>query len=463
MHESHGTPGAVVVTFLIFNNVSKMPERARFEGVSATKAILVTGVSMAKGLAIARLLARGTPHRIIGADTEPLRFTSPGRYSRFIVKFYRLESPRPGDSKPYLDSLLAVVSKEGVHPWISRSSVVGAVEDGEVMVMAQTEFGNRLKAVQFDSATVKRFHEKDTFIDHLKSLELPVPESHRCTSAGEKGEKFILKPIGVNDKARGKMMTLLPLDSKEATSSYLAALDISKSTPFLLQEYITGEEYCTHSLIVRGEVKAFVACPSSDMLMHYSATPPGSVLSAKMLEFTTQVSQRGGENFTGHLSFDFLVQGRGEETRLSPIECNPRAHTAVVLLQHTPVMAHAYLSVFDHDLGSRPKQDNSPSDIVVPVTPRYNVYWIGHDLVTLLIISIVTWLGGMVSIGEIEHSLWTFWHHLLHWRDGTWDSWDPVTFFALYHIYWPARFVESIVKNRKWSRINVSTTKMFEC
>ncbi|KAL4777276.1 hypothetical protein BDW60DRAFT_172484 [Aspergillus nidulans var. acristatus] len=106
------------------------------------------------------------------------------------------------------------------------------------------------------------------------------------TELREKGKRFIMKPIGVNDKARGKMMTLLPLNSEEATSSYLTALDISKSTPFLLQEYITGEEYCTHSLVVRGKVKAFVVCPSSDMLMHDSAIPPGLVLSVKMLEFT---------------------------------------------------------------------------------------------------------------------------------------------------------------------------------
>ncbi|KAL4757718.1 uncharacterized protein BDW70DRAFT_171087 [Aspergillus foveolatus] len=467
------TTAIIAITSLILNHVSKMPEQGRFEEAPAPKTILVTGVSMAKGLAIARLLARETPHRIIGADTEPLRFTSPGRYTQSIVKFYRLSSPRPCDSKPYLESLLAVMRKEEVRLWISCSSVVGAVEDGEVMEMAQTEFGKDcFKAVQFDSEIVRRFHEKDTFIEYIRSLELPVPESYRCTSVEEveillnqgreEGKRFILKPIGVNDKARGKMMTLLPLDSEEATSSYLAALDISKSTPFLLQEYITGEEYCTHSLVVRGEVKAFVACPSSDMLMHYSAIPPGSALSVKMLEFTTRVAERGGEDFTGHLSFDFLVQGRGEEAMLSPIECNPRTHTAVLLFQHTPEMAHAYLSVFDHNLDSRPKQGKSSSDIVAPATPGYNVYWIGHDLVTLLIIPAVTWIGGIGSIEETKHSLWTFWHHILHWQDGTWASWDPVPFFALYHVYWPVRFVESIVKNRKWSRINVSTTKMFE-
>ncbi|KAL5001368.1 hypothetical protein BDV10DRAFT_199244 [Aspergillus recurvatus] len=463
----------ITIAILVFDYVSNTPQRTRFEGESSPKTILVTGVSMAKGLAIARLLAEETPHRVIGADTEPIPFTSPGRYSRSIAKFYRLESPRPDDSKPYLNALLGVMRKEGVHLWISCSSVVGAAEDGEVMAMAKSEFGREcFQAVQFDSGTVKKFHEKDTFIEYIKSLELPVPESHRCTSATEvetllnKGKdewkKFIMKPVGVNDKARGKMMTLLPLDGDPAaTSSYLTTLDISKSTPYLLQEYIIGEEYCTHSLVVRGQVKAFVACASSDMLMHYRALPPNSPLSVKMLEFTKVVAEHGGQDFTGHLSFDFLVQGQGEEARLSPIECNPRAHTAVVLFLNTPEMANAYLSCFDYDFDGRPRHGNS--NIVVPAMPSYSTYWIGHDLVALLIIPVVTWLRGERSTEQTKQSLWTFLHHVLYWRDGTWLSWDPVPFFVLYHVYWPARFVESLLQEHKWSRINVSTTKVFEC
>jgi hypothetical protein len=50
----------------------------------------------------------------------------------------------------------------------------------------------------------------------------------------------------------------------------------------------------------------------------------------------------------------------------------------------------------------------------------------------------------------------------VYWRDGTLTVDDPVPFFVLYHVYWPARFVESLRTGKGWSRINVSTTKMFE-
>ncbi|KAL4899613.1 hypothetical protein BDW74DRAFT_188992 [Aspergillus multicolor] len=462
--------GTLTIATLLWSYVSGSPTRQGSSNAPGTKTILVTGVSMTKGLAIARILAKNTPHRIIGADTEPIPLTCPGRYSRSLNKFYKLESPNPNDAKPYINSLLSVIRKEGVHLWISCSSVVGALEDGEVMATARREFGQHFHAVQFDSETVRKFHEKDAFVEYIAGLGLAVPESHRCTSIAEverifdktdEKKRFIMKPIGVNDKARGAMMTLLPLKAgRKNTSGYLRTLGISPSIPFILQQYIQGDEYCTHSLVVRGSVKAFVACPSSDMLMHYTALPPDSALSVKMLEFTKRVAEDGGDHFTGHLSFDFLVDGDGTDATLYPIECNPRAHTAVVLFQDTPAMADAYLSCFNNQKA----QSGYNREVLVPKNPRYNYYWLGHDLVTLFIMPLLIWLFGRMGgpLCEIMPNLCMFRHHLLYWRDGTWVPWDPLPFFVLYHVYWPARLVECLINRREWSRVNVSTTKMFE-
>ncbi|KAL3471223.1 hypothetical protein BJX99DRAFT_263501 [Aspergillus californicus] len=114
-------------------------------------------------------------------------------------------------------------------------------------------------------------------------------------------------------------------------------------------------KYCSHSLVVHGKLKAFVSCPSSDLLMHYNSLSPDSALNVKTLQFTQRVAENGGKDFTGHLSFDFLVESQHkdekekENIKLYPTECNPRAHTAVVLFQYTPEMANAYLSCFDPD------------------------------------------------------------------------------------------------------------------
>lgn len=41
--------------------------------------------------------------------------------------------------------------------------------------------------------------------------------------------------------------------------------------------------------------------------MHYEALPPESALSRAMLQFTRVFAAKSGDDFTGHLSFDFLM------------------------------------------------------------------------------------------------------------------------------------------------------------
>ncbi|KAG9206342.1 hypothetical protein G6514_005069 [Epicoccum nigrum] len=465
---------ALVLLNLILQRVNGRDKvrqsEGRGTGVTQRKTVLVTGVSMTKGLSIARVLAQNTQHRIIGADISPL---SPGRFSSAIAKYYRLDTPNGSDAEPYIDSISSVIRNEKVDLWISCSSVIAAVEDGQVVRLAQKqakEAGRRFEAIQFYEDVVEKFHEKDKFIDYIQSLDLPIPESHRVTSpedalsillqnVGDKDDgnkKFIMKPIGVDDHARNAMMTLLPLGSPSQTKKYIHNLNITKSNPFQLQQYVKGNEYCTHALVIRGKVKAFCSCPSLELLMHYEPLPTYSKLNQEMLAFTERVVADGGNTFTGHLSFDFLVEDE-ENVKLYPIECNPRAHTAVVLFEKTPEMADAYVSALDYRKDSGEKEKP-----VFPRTPTSSYYWFGHDLVSFLILPFLDTMSGAGSWGQCAEGVRTFWRHLSNWKDGTLTVRDPWPFFVLYHVYWPARFLECLLEGKEWSRINVSTTKMFE-
>ncbi|KAF2441121.1 hypothetical protein P171DRAFT_465678 [Karstenula rhodostoma CBS 690.94] len=455
---------AVVIASLLYSRLFPQARPIPLRDASARKTILITGVSMTKGLAIARILARHTPHRVIGADISAL---SPGRFSSSLAKFYILTPPDGSDAEPYTDSLLHVIKSEEVDLWISCSSVIAAIEDGEVVRLAEKERGPGFQAVQFRSDVVERLHEKDHFIDYIRSLELPVPESHRCTSTEEvnnilkkakkedrKDKKFLLKPIGVDDRARANMMTLLPFEDRGDTFSYIKSLQISSQNPFQVQQFISGAEYCTHALVIRGRVVAFTCCPSSELLMHYEAIPSSSHLFKQMLKFTQRVAKDGGESFSGHLSFDFLAEGEGKVSKLYPIECNPRAHTAVALFSNTPQMASAYLSAFE-------SSTSKDMDIVIPRSPTPSYYWLGHDVVALLILPVLDLLWGIKTVSEVLDCMTDFWEHVVSWRDGTFEIQDPIPFFVLYHVYWPMKFLTSLVNGKQWSRINVSTTKVF--
>ncbi|KAL1304951.1 hypothetical protein AAFC00_003861 [Neodothiora populina] len=443
---------------------------------------------MTKGLALARLFYIAG-HNVIGADFEPYLMPIPlvcGHVSRSISKFHRLAKPdgtTEGSSK-YAQSILDIIKQEKVDLWVSCSGVASAVEDGQAKEIIEQL--TPCRCVQYDVPTTKLLHEKHSFIDHVQSIGLTVPDTHTVTSraaalkllddAQNTDRKYIMKFIGTDDSVRGDM-TLLPFATSTQTKAHVSKLRISEERPWILQQYIDGPEFCTHALVVRGQVKAFVACPSAELLMHYTALSTDSSLSRSMLRFTQEVAASDPDKFTGHLSFDFLVDSKEKEAAdrdpnrivtLYPIECNPRAHTAVCLFNDTPAMIDGYMSMLEpptEDEKHKEKGTNGNATVqpVYPQSPD-KYYWVGHDLVELVILPLRSLFSreGM-SLGEVLDSLSIFLGHLVFWRDGSYELWDPLPAWWLYHVYWPYQFLCALLAGKKWSRINVSTTKMFGC
>jgi catechol O-methyltransferase len=441
------------------------------------KTVLITGVGMAKGLSLARLFHR-RGHRVIGADYNPL---SIGRASRALDKFYALPSPAAetadanGPEDPYTAKLLDVAKLESIDLWISVSDVNAAVQDAYVRdtIEAQTS----AKCVQLSAQDVQTLHEKDSFIRHTKQLGLPVPDTEVVSShemaidflakrgglSYTKGSKrYLIKPLGVDDVGRFDM-PILPLATDPETRRRVNSLSFRRRGKFLMQEFIEGDEYCTHALVIRGQVRSFVCCRSSGVLMHYTAVRPEAVLSRSMLEFTQVQAKAGGENFTGHVSFDFLVSvprpGTGEKAgsfQILPIECNPRVHTATVLFNNTPEVVDEYIRIVEPP--SSTLKHHGP---VVPANPC-QYYWIGQDLVELVIYPIYQWLfQGSASFAQVKEGAWEFIQHVLYWKDGTFETWDPWPWWWLYHVYWPTQFLGYLFGGR-WHKINVSTGKAFQ-
>lgn len=460
-------------TFFYGHHALRKRKRIRSSPTFDPQIILVTGVGMTKGLALARLFYEAG-HDVIGADFEPYGVPVCGRYSKSLRRFYRLPKPTAEDgSAYYINALLRVVKREHVDIWVSCSGVASAVEDGQAKEVIERR--SNCKAIQFDVATTSMLHEKDTFIQETQRLGLPVPETHNVTSRdavhkvlhSPKRKSYIMKSVGVDDTVRGDM-TLLPRRTLSETYNHVSQIPISSQKPWVLQQFIKGKEYCTHSLVVDGDVKMFVACPSAELLMHYEALPSDSGLSRAMLAFTKEFVAREGKRITGHLSFDFLVDEvvteKGAQLTLNPIECNPRAHTAVALFSgQGQEVAKAYMSALTSQMMNGDGQTSTFDEHVVRPEKPAHYYWIGHDFIILVLWSLL-----QVVMGKMHVALWMrgcseFLAHLLFWKDGTFDLWDPLPWWALYHIYWPGHFLACIMQRRKWSRINVSTTKMFAC
>ncbi|KAM3515789.1 hypothetical protein MY11210_000560 [Beauveria gryllotalpidicola] len=429
---------------------------------------------MSKGIALARLFHQ-QGHVVIGADVDGLAC---GRVSRAVRTFYHLPAPasdlsaRTVEPSEYATALLRIVKTENIDLWVSVSGISSALQDS--IAKHVIEQRTKARAIQLDLQHVKILDDKDLFIDHVRKQGLTVPDSRRIDSKDElisflrsrsslswkpDTTLYLIKPMGVHDAARLDM-PFLPLSTEKKTLARIDALDFNKVSSFIAQEFIPGDEYCTHSLVIRGRVKAFVACQSANVLMHYAALPQNSTLSESMRRFTTAVAERAGEGFTGHLSFDFMVKScdgsSGKEAeQIYPIECNPRAHTAVVLFRNTPQLVDRYLSVLEPDV-------DADDDILYPQhVQRY--YWIGQDLVEQVFAPVYRlFCDGMASINDVVLHFALFAEHVLYWTDGTFVVWDPWPFWWLYHVQWPARLINCLMRGKRWEKANVSTGKMFQ-
>ena len=446
------------------------------------KTILVTGVGMDKGLCLARMFYEAG-HDVIGADVEPDGIPVRGRMSCALKRFYRLSvlDPETG-AAAYIHDLLAIVRREKVDLWVSVSGVGYALEDAHAKEIIERR--TPCKAIQFDVNLTRILHEKHSFIENTIALGLNAPETHHVTSRtavhkilnnASEGRRWILKKVGVDDVSRAGLR-FLPRSSMSETYSYISGIDISPEKPYILQQLIRGGEYCTHALVVHGDVKAFSSCPSSDILMHYDPLSPDFALNQAMLDFTTEYASRTGPQMTGHLSFDFMIEespsSKGVTTAVYPIECNPRTHTAVVLLNgKSQEMVDAYLTALEPPSDTYAHDHNHidaliPNGVpkptlVTPSKPLKAYYWPGHDLVTLLLYPLFQFLTGTMSLRMTLEKIHVFIHHLLFWYDGTYKVYDPLPWWWCYHVYWPGMFLMALWKGERWVSMNASTTKLF--
>lgn len=179
-------------------------------------------------------------------------------------------------------------------------------------------------------------------------------------------------------------------------------------------------------------------------------------------------------SLSGHFSFDFIVDSEGT---LYPIECNPRIHTAVVLLAtaNSQQMALSYLG----------KKENGILHADEIAKERYS--WIFHALPIALACKIIPrkyWksihplLESSLDIDPLKTSVPAITisppvrselsEIIMSYVNGSekdpmLDLDDPFP-FAFQHLTWTWLLARLVYYHaRGWSRLNVSTSRIFTC
>ncbi|MBB2989125.1 hypothetical protein FHR72_000582 [Mycolicibacterium iranicum] len=383
------------------------------------RTILVTGGKMTKALQLARSFHAGG-HRVVLVESAKYRYTG-HRFSRAVDAFYTVPEPTAAN---YGRALADIIRREGVDVVVPVSAPAASIPDAD----AGEQLRDMCEMLHLDPVMVRRVDDKAEFARTAASLGLRVPDSHRITDARQvdsfafpPGRSYILKRIAYNPVGR---MDLTPLSSEtpRSNSEFAHSLGISDDDPWILQEFVTGTEYCTHATVRDGEIQVYGCCASSAFQLNYAHLDKPEIASW-VRTFVREL------RLTGQVSFDFIEAADGHAYA---IECNPRTHSAITMFYDDPRVAPAYLD------GDHPT--------IVPRPEARPTYWIYHELWRLLtqpkrLQRLRTILTGKDAIFS-------------------WD--DPVPYLMVHHLQIPSLLLANFRQRRGWSRIDFNIGKLVE-
>lgn len=390
------------------------------ETVAQPRTILISGGKMTKSLQLARSFHRAG-HRVVLVESAKYRLTG-HRFSAAVDRFYTVP---PHQSPDYAEALLEIVRREGVDVYVPVCSPAASYHDA----LAKPLLEKHCEVVHCDPEMIETLDDKDRFSALAASLGLEVPDHHRITDPGQVADfdfsagnpPYVLKSIPY-DPVNRLDLTPLPRERPVDTAAFAASKPISADTAWIMQAFVEGTEYCTHSTVRNGRLTVHLCCESSAFQINYEMVDKPEITDW----VTTFVGALG---LTGQVSFDFIQAADG---RVLAIECNPRTHSAITMLYDHPGVARAYLD------------DDAP--LVQPSVASRPTYWIYHEVWRLL------------TQPHRRDRLRT----IARGRDAIFDWNDPLPFLLVHHLQIPALLWANLRLRKDWVKIDFNIGKLVE-
>jgi predicted ATP-grasp superfamily ATP-dependent carboligase len=389
--------------------------------------ILISGGKMTKALQLARSFHKAG-HRVILVETHKYWLTG-HRYSWAVDRFYTVPNPQ---TEEYPQALLKIVQQEKVNIYVPVCSPVASYYDAEV----KRVLSPHCTVMHVDVETLQRLDDKYEFAAASEALGLRVPKSYRITNPqqvidfdfSDAQRPYIIKSIPY-DSIRRLDLTKLPCATEAETAAFVKSLPISESKPWIMQEYIPGQEYCTHSTIRDGHLQLHCCCKSSAFQVNYQNVDRPDIENW-IRQFAKSL------NLTGQVSFDFIEAA--DDGEIYAIECNPRTHSAITVFYNHPDVAKAYL-----------EPDPLPQT-VQPLASSRPTYWIYHEIWRL-----VTHLWSPKQVYERLQII-------AQGKDAIFEWDDPLPFLMVHHWHIPLLLWGDLQKLNEWVRIDFNIGKLVE-
>lgn len=307
------------------------------------KTILLTGGRAPATLDLARQFS-AAGHRVLVADSLKHQLCS---RSKAVAHNFLVPAPRSHPTD-YIKALQHIITAHQVDWLIPTCEEIFYIAAGlKHLNTLCTVFTEPLEKLE-------KLHNKWTFIQTVKALALPAPQTWLLKSKQDlenvlkeltlqaelednletaSSKKLVFKPVYSRFASQ---VRILPLAS--AATSSLTFLHPTPTTPWVAQTFITGQQYCIYGIAHQGTLAAFAAYPAiftagpGSCIYFQSVTHPG--LLTWMQTFVA------AQQFTGQIAFDIIET---PDKVLYPLECNPRAISAIHLFTLQDNLPQAFL------------------------------------------------------------------------------------------------------------------------
>ncbi|MDZ7965221.1 MAG: ATP-grasp enzyme [Nostoc sp. DedSLP03] len=391
------------------------------------KNILIGGGRMTKTLQLARSF-HAAGHRVILFDLHQYWFSG-YRFSNSVAGFYTVPDSQE-DLEGYTQAVRAIAKKENIDFFVPVGIFAASYFDFE----RKPVLSGYCENFHFDADTMKLLDNKFTFAQKAASLSLSVAKTFLITDSEQvlkfdftnEKRKYILKSI-VYDSVLRLDLTKLPMESPEKMALHLKSKPISQNNPWILQEFIPGTEYCTHSTVRNGELTVHCCCKSSAFQVNYE-----NVDCPEIQEWVSHFVKE--LQLTGQISFDFI---QAEDKTIYAIECNARTHSAITMYYNHPGLADAYLN------------QQPPAEPLQPLSDSKPTYWLYHEL----------WrLNEIRSFKQLQKWFKNIWRG----KDAIFEVNDPLPFLMVHHWHIPLLLLDSLRFLRTWVRIDFCIGKLIQ-
>ncbi len=385
------------------------------------KTVLISGGKMTKALQLARSF-HGAGHRVILVESAKYRLTG-HRFSRAVDRFYPVPPPQdPG----YAAALVEIVRAERVDVYVPVCSPAASYYDA----LAKPALQPYCEVLHCDPDMITRLDDKYEFSAMAAAAGLTVPDSHRVTDPQQVADfdftghepPYVLKSIPY-DPVNRLDLTEVPLGTPARTADFARSKPISEQTPWIMQSFVGGQEYCTHSTVRDGEVQVYCCCESSAFQINYE------MVDKPEIEAWVRAFVKAYE-LTGQVSFDFI---EADDGTVFAIECNPRTHSAITMFYDHPGLAAAYLDGRGPML--TPRESSRPT------------YWIYHEIWRLV-----------SEPKAVPARLRT----IARGKDAIFDWSDPLPFLLEHHLQIPWLLLQNLMHGKDWIRIDFNIGKLVE-